>query len=573
MRFSRMFIPTLKETPTDAEVVSHKYLLRAGMIRKVASGIYSFLPVGLRCLRKVEAIIREEMDLAGAQEVLLPSVQPAELWVESGRWELMGEELLRFKDRHGRDFCYGPTHEEIVTDLVRREVRSWRDLPFILYQIQTKFRDEIRPRFGLMRGREFGMKDAYSFDADEEGAEKSYWLMYRTYQRIFERMNLQVRAVEAETGTIGGSFSHEFMVLADSGEDAILYCPACDYAANVEKAEILVELRSLPDDPAALRAAPPAEPVLTKDKKTVEDVSAFLGIAPDRIIKTLVYRTECGDAAVLVRGDREANEHKIKKTLGCQELRLATHHEVEHSVGVEAGFIGPVRLSMRVIADQEIARLRDAVTGANLRDHHLVHVYPGRDFSVERYADLRTADADDPCPRCGTPMKKQRGIEVGHIFMLGTKYSKALNATYLDREGKERPICMGCYGIGVGRTLAAAIEQNHDEQGIVFPLPLAPFAVIVTPVNVHDASLLRASERLYDDLRSKGVEVLLDDRDERAGSKFKDADLLGIPVRVTVGPKGLDQGRVDVKRRGEATPRSVPLEDAVQAIEALLGRQ
>ena len=573
MRFSRMFIPTLKETPTDAEVVSHKYLLRAGMIRKVASGIYSFLPVGLRCLRKVEAIIREEMDLAGAQEVLLPSVQPAELWVESGRWELMGEELLRFKDRHGRDFCYGPTHEEIVTDLVRREVRSWRDLPFILYQIQTKFRDEIRPRFGLMRGREFGMKDAYSFDADEEGAEKSYWLMYRTYQRIFERMNLQVRAVEAETGTIGGSFSHEFMVLADSGEDAILYCPACDYAANVEKAEILVELRSLPDDPAALRAAPPAEPVLTKDKKTVEDVSAFLGIAPDRIIKTLVYRTECGDAAVLVRGDREANEHKIKKTLGCQELRLATHHEVEHSVGVEAGFIGPVRLSMRVIADQEIARLRDAVTGANLLDHHLVHVYPGRDFSVERYADLRTADADDPCPHCGTPMKKQRGIEVGHIFMLGTKYSKALNATYLDREGKERPICMGCYGIGVGRTLAAAIEQNHDEQGIVFPLPLAPFAVIVTPVNVHDASLLRASERLYDDLRSKGVEVLLDDRDERAGSKFKDADLLGIPVRVTVGPKGLDQGRVDVKRRGEATPRSVPLEDAVQAIEALLGRQ
>lgn len=570
MRFSRMFIPTLKETPADAEVISHKYLLRAGMIRKVASGIYSFLPVGLRCLRKVEAIIREEMDLAGAQEVLLPSVQPAELWVESGRWDLMGEELLRFKDRHGRDFCYGPTHEEIVTDLVRREVRSWRDLPFILYQIQTKFRDEIRPRFGLMRGREFGMKDAYSFDVDEEGAEKSYWLMYRTYQRIFERMNLDVRAVEAETGTIGGSFSHEFMVLADSGEDAILYCPACDYAANVEKAELFLDLGSLPDDSAAVRAAPPAEPILTKDKKTVEDVSAFLGIAPDRIIKTLVYKTDCGEAAVLVRGDREANEHKIKKTLGCQQLRLATHHEVEETVGVEAGFVGPVRLSMRVIADQEIARLRDAVAGANLHDHHLLHVYPGRDFSVERYADLRTADADDPCPRCGAPMKKQRGIEVGHIFMLGTKYSKALNATYLDSGGKERPICMGCYGIGVGRTLAAAIEQNHDEQGIVFPLPLAPFAVIVTPVNVHDASLLRASERLYDDLRRKGVEVLIDDRDERAGSKFKDADLLGIPIRVTVGPKGLDQGRVDVKRRGEATPRSVPLEEAVQAIEALL---
>ncbi len=570
MRFSRLFIPTLKETPTDAEVVSHKYMLRSGMIRKVASGIYSFLPVGLMCLRKVESIIREEMDAAGAQEVLLPSVQPCELWIETGRWNLMGEELLRFKDRHGRDFCYGPTHEEIITDLVRREVRSWRDLPFILYQIQTKFRDEIRPRFGLMRGREFGMKDAYSFDLDEEGAEKSYWKMYTTYKKIFERMDLNVRPVEADTGTIGGAFSHEFMVLAESGEDAILYCTGCDYAANVEKAEILSESPLPPIPSTASTEERQPELIPTKGKKTVEDVATYLAITPRQIIKTLIYRTEHKDIAVLVRGDREANERKIRQALSCQELRLATQEEVKHIVGVEAGSIGPVRLSLTILADQEIARLRDAVVGANIDDHHLIHVYPGRDFNVDLYADLRFADTGDPCPRCGTAMKKQRGIEVGHIFMLGTKYSEALRATYLDRNGKERLICMGCYGIGTGRTLAAAIEQNHDEHGIVFPMPLAPFLVIVTPVNVHDSALFRASETIYEQLRLKGIPVLLDDRDERAGSKFKDADLIGIPIRITVGPKGLAQGAVDVKLRWKTSGDLVPLSDAVARVESLI---
>ena len=568
MRFSRMFIPTLKETPAEAEIVSHKYVLRAGMIRKLASGIYSFLPTGLRSLRKVEGIIREEMNRAGGQEVLLPSVQPAELWVESGRWDVMGDELLRFKDRHYRDFCYGPTHEEVITDLVRREVRSYRELPLILYQIQTKFRDEIRPRFGLMRGREFGMKDAYSFDLDEAGAEKSYWIMYDAYKRIFERMGLQFRAVEAETGNIGGSFSHEFMVLAESGEDSLVYCTACEYAANVEKAEIFLE-QGTPQSqwPATAQAM---EAVLTKDKRTVEEVTGFLKVPACRLIKTLIYRTEQGDIAILVRGDREANEHKIKKVMGCDQVRLAANEEVVEIVGVQAGFVGPVGVKTRILADQEIARMEDAVVGANKVDYHLIHVQPGRDFSVERYSDFRTADDGDPCPRCGAVMKKQRGIEVGHIFMLGTKYSQTLRATYLDQEGKEKVIWMGCYGIGIGRTLAAAIEQNHDAEGIRFPFPLAPFTVIITPVNMQDARVVRVSEDLYRAFQDRGVEVLLDDRDERPGRKFKDADLIGVPLRVTVGPKGLEQGKVDVKLRVNKDAEGVPVGDVVDRVVKIL---
>jgi len=572
MRYSRLFLPTIKEVPAEAEVISHQYLLRAGMIRKLASGVYSYLPAGLRSLRKVEAIIREEMNRAGAQEVLLPSVQPAELWQETGRWDIMGPELLRFQDRHKRDFCYGPTHEEVVTDLVRREVRSYRDLPLILYQIQTKFRDEIRPRFGLMRGREFIMKDAYSFDLDAEGAQKSYWAMYEAYKRIFERMGLDFRAVEAETGYIGGSFSHEFMVLAESGEDSILFCTSCDYAANVEKAEIFVEEpgpRAL-DDRQDLKKLPGLEPVFTPGKRTVEEVTTFLGIPASRLVKTLLYKTDRGDVLVLVRGDREANEHKVKKFLDTGSLELRQPGEVESVLGVPAGFVGPVGISLPVVADQEVRRIRDGVVGANRVDHHLLHFDPDRDLPGVRYGDLRFGDAGDACPRCRAPMEKRRGIEVGHIFMLGTKYSEALRATYLDADGKERMISMGCYGIGVGRTLAAAIEQRHDKDGIVFPFALAPFAVIITALNPREPKIQLVSEALYQELLGKGVEVLLDDRDERPGKKFKDADLVGIPLRVTVGPRQLEEGNVEIKLRSEREARVVPAEEALERILSIL---
>ncbi len=569
MRYSQLFLPTLKDVPAEAEVISHQYMLRAGMIRKLASGIYSFLPLGLRALRKVERIIREEMDRAGAQEVFLPSVQPAELWEETGRWALMGDEMLRFKDRHQRDFCYGPTHEEVITDLVRREIRSYRELPLNLYQIQTKFRDEIRPRFGLMRGREFIMKDAYSFDRDEEGAEKSYWVMFEAYKRIFERMDLDFRPVEADTGNIGGSFSHEFMVLADSGEDSIVSCTGCDYAANVEKAEIHPEggETTAPGDGAGGK---PLERVETPGKRTIEEVTGFLGMGPSRLIKTLVYRTNQGDFAVLVRGDREANEQKIRRELNVEGLRLALPEEVEEILGVPAGYVGPVGISLPILADLEVRGMRDAVVGANERDHHLLHFDPARDLREVRFADLRNAEEGDPCPRCGRPMEKKRGIEVGHVFMLGTKYSEAMRATYLDRDGKERPIWMGCYGIGVGRTLAAAIEQNHDGDGICFPFPLAPFQVIITALNPQDSRIREAAESLYAALQEAGVEVLFDDRDERPGRKFKDADLIGIPLRVTVGPRQLEKGQVEVSLRKEGETETVPVEEAAGRLSRIL---
>jgi prolyl-tRNA synthetase len=544
-------------------------MLRAGLIRKVASGIYSFLPVGLRALRKVEKAIREEMDRAGAQEVFLPSVQPAELWEETGRWALMGDELLRFKDRHGRDFCYGPTHEEVITDLVRREVRSYRDLPLNLYQIQTKFRDEIRPRFGLMRGREFSMKDAYSFDQDEEGAEKSYWIMFEAYKRIFERMDLDFRPVEAETGNIGGSFSHEFMVLADSGEDSIVFCTSCDYAANVEKAEIRHEPEGQGDSGKG-KEQEALQLVETKGKRTVEEVTRFLKVDPARLVKSLVYRTEKGDFAVLVRGDREANEYKIKNVLDVETAAMASPEEVEQILGVPAGYVGPVNMSLPILADHPIRMLEDVVVGANVPDHHYLHFDPARDLPTAQFADLSVAQAGDLCPRCGKTMEERRGIEVGHVFMLGTKYSKTLRATFLDPEGKEKPIWMGCYGIGVGRTLAAAIEQNHDRDGICFPFPIAPFSVILTALNPKDPKIRTVGEGLYAALQQKGVEVLLDDRDERPGKKFKDADLIGIPLRVTVGPRHLKEGNIEIKLRREADPVTVPVAGAVDHIFSLL---
>ncbi len=544
MLFSRMLIPTMKENPSEAEAVSHRLLLRAGMIRKVSSGIYDYLPLGLRVLRKVETIVREEMDRAGALEVLLPAVQPAELWQESGRWGIYGKELLRFLDRHERDYCFGPTHEEVITDLVRREVHSYRQLPLNLYQVQVKFRDEIRPRFGLIRSREFIMKDAYSFDVDETGAEACYQRMYEAYNRIFRRCGLKFKVVEADTGPIGGSFSHEFMVLADTGEDLLASCEQCAYAANLEKAEVPMDL-SEPGPPAGEKP----ELVHTPNVRTVEEVAAFLGVRPADIVKTLIYETEKGPVAVLIRGDHEVNEVKVKNLLGVTDLMLAGLIRVQELTGAEVGFAGPVGLNLPIYADQAVARLNAMVTGANRDNHHFTKVHPVRDVEITQAADLRTVTNQDPCPRCGGTLTILRGIEVGHIFKLGLKYSKALEATYLDQEGAEQYTYMGCYGIGVSRIVAAAIEQGHDEHGIIFPMALAPVQVELIPISMNDKAVMDVAAQLHADLEAAGVSVLLDDRDERPGVKFKDCDLLGVPLRVVIGPKNLDKGLAEVKER------------------------
>ncbi len=547
MRYSKMLIPTLREVPAEAEVVSHKLMLRAGMIRKLAAGVYNYLPLGLRVIRKVEQIIREEMNRAGALEVLLPWVQPAELWEESGRWEDYGKELLRFQDRHERWFCLGPTHEEVITDLVRKEVRSYRQLPLNLYQIQTKFRDEIRPRFGLMRGREFGMKDAYSFDTNDQGAEESYQVMFDTYCRIFERCGLKFRAVEAETGPIGGSFSHEFMVLAETGEDIIVSCDSCEYAANLEKAEIGKDRPSKKERGEA--KLKPLEIVSTPGIKTVEEVCVFLKVKPQNLVKTLIYQGDQEPIAALVRGDHEINETKLQRVAGCQRLELAPEELIEQVSGAPLGFTGPVGLKLRLMADQAIGDMVNFVTGANKADAHLLNVNLERDFRVEEFSDLRVAREGNPCPRGEGRLVFGRGIEVGHVFKLGTKYSKAFKATYLDEQGKERLMVMGCYGIGVGRTAAAAIEQHHDEKGIIFPLGIAPFQVLILPVNIKEKRLNEVAENIYQGLQEKGIEVILDDRDERPGVKFKDADLIGIPLRVTLGNRFIKEGVVELKWR------------------------
>lgn len=545
MRYSEMHLPTGREVPSDAEVVSNQLMIRAGMIRKLTSGIYSYLPLGYRVIRKVEQIIREEMNKAGAQEVHLPMVQPAELWQESGRWTFYGKELLRFRDRNNRDYCLGPTHEEVITDLVRHDIKTYRQLPCNLYQIQTKFRDEVRPRFGVMRCREFGMKDAYSFDADEAGAEKSYEKMFVAYNNIFRRCGLKFRPVEADSGSIGGSFSHEFMVMADSGEDAIVFCEKCNYAANLEKAEIL--------KPAAedlqQKEQPAMESVETPDVRTIEEVSTFLNVSPEQIVKTLIFNVDGKPCAVLIRGDHEVNEIKVKNYLGAAELELADDEMIMKATGAPRGFAGAVGIKARVIADYSIMNLVNMVTGANKENYHLKNVNIGRDFQVESFADLRVSQPGDACPRCGGVIKFVRGIEVGHVFKLGTKYSKAMKAVYLDRDGKEKTMIMGCYGIGIGRTVAACIEQNFDSNGIIWPIPLAPFTVIVTPVNIKESDVMKASEDIYRELLACGVESIIDDRDERAGVKFKDADLIGIPLRIIVGSKNLAQGRVELKIR------------------------
>ena len=568
MRFSKMFLPTLKEAPSDAEVISHKLMVRAGMIRKLAAGIYDILPLGLMAQRKVENIIREELNRAGAQEVFLPSIQPAELWQESGRWNLYGRELLRVKDRHDRDFCYGPTHEEVITDLVRREVRSYRQLPLNLYQIQTKFRDEIRPRFGVMRCREFTMKDGYSYDLDEKGVEETYRKMYDAYCNIFRRCGLKFRAVEADTGQIGGSFSHEFMVLADSGEDSVATCEKCDYSANVEKAEI--QQKTEDRRQKTEEELKPMEVVSTPDKKSVEEVSEFLKIEKEKIIKTLIFETENGIVAALVRGDHDVNDAKIKKLLKCDVINLAGEKVVEDVTSAPSGFAGPVGLNLKIVADNSVMGIKNFVTGANLKDAHSINVNINRDFKIDVCGDIRMVKGGDLCPRCDGTLQVYKGIEVGHVFKLGTKYSESLKAVYLDENGKEKLMVMGCYGIGVGRTVAASIEQNHDDNGIIWPMPIAPFQAIILSLNIKNADVVKISENIYQTLRGSGIEVLLDERDERPGIKFKDADLIGMPIHIIIGEKNMKDNKVEIKVRKDGRRIIIPLIDIKDTVAGLI---
>jgi prolyl-tRNA synthetase len=566
MLYSQVYIPTLKEKPAEAEVISHQLMLRAGFIRKLTSGIYSFLPLGVRSLRKMEAILREEMNRAGAQEVLLPALQPAELWQESDRWDKYGKALIRVRDRHNHDYCLGPTHEEVITDLIRHEIRSYRQLPVNLYQIQTKFRDEVRPRFGLMRGREFGMKDGYSFDRDEEGAGRTYQKMFEAYQRIFTRCGLQFKAVEADSGDIGGSYSHEFMVLAESGEDTILSCTACSYAANVERAESIDRVQ-----PGIGEERKDREKKSTPGQKTVEEVTRFLSIPPQRLIKTLIYQTERGPTAVLVRGDQEVNEVKLSKVLDCQDLILADAWKVQDLTGAPVGFAGAVGLSLPLWADQTLKGLKNFVMGANEADAHWVNLNWEIDVKLPQWADIRLVSPGEPCPRCQAVLDAYRGIEVGHVFKLGDKYSRSMKATYLDEQGREQFMIMGCFGIGVGRTVAASIEQNHDKDGIIWPMALTPFQVLITPVEWSPGTDTRqAALTIYEALEQQGIEVLLDDREERPGIKFKDADLIGIPLRVTIGPKGLAEGIVEVRERRTGLVNKVPKDQVVPMIREMV---
>ena len=572
MRYSKMMIPTMKEVPADAQVVSHVLMLRAGMIRKMAAGIYIYLPLGLRSIRKVEKIVREELNKAGAQELMMPIVQPSEIWKKSGRWQKYGPELLRFKDRKGADFCLGPTHEEVITNLFAHEINSYRQLPVNLYQIQNKFRDEIRPRFGLMRGREFVMKDAYSFHLTEDDCRTEYKNMYDTYSRIFSRCGLKYRAVEADTGAIGGSNSHEFQVLANSGEDLILSCDNCAYSANVEMAEtasIEEEVPMLKAEEANLEDLSEVE---TPEQRTIEEVSAFLKVKPSDLCKTLIYHDEDENFfAVCIRGDHDINEMKLARVLGVNSIHLADDENVVKMTGAPLGFAGPVGMKLPVIADHTVKTMTNFVTGANKDQMHLMGVNLDRDFNVERFVDIRLATQGESCPRCGSgKYQAHRGIEVGQVFYLGRVYSEPMGASVLDESGKSVDCTMGCYGIGITRTVAAAIEQNHDDNGIIWPISLAPFDVHITPVIMKNEAIVEAAEKIYNELTSRGVEVLLDDRDERAGVKFKDADLLGLPIRITIGKKGLEQKAVELKLRREGEVEMVPLEKLTARVKDLI---
>jgi len=565
MRWSKYFINTLREVPADADVVSQKLMMRAGMIRKVAAGIYTYLPLGLRSIQKMERIVRDEMNRAGAVELLMPTIQPGELWVESGRWQRYGKELLRVKDRHDRDFVYAPTAEEVITDTIRDTLNSYRQLPVNLYQIQTKFRDELRPRFGLMRGREFSMKDAYSFHASRESLDETYEAMRAAYTKVFHRCALDHVAVEADTGNIGGSASHEFMVLAQSGEDAVVSCPNCRYGANVEKATS----KFFDDEPDPAPAGAIAE-LHTPGTQSIDDVGRFLGKPTSELVKTLIFDTDLGPVMVLVRGDREGNEIKIKNHLGAQWMEMLPDSRFEDATGAPIGYCGPVGTKCkRVLADASLRGRANWIVGGNKRDTHISGANPGRDFAEPEYGDFTTVFAGDPCPRCGTKLEIHRGIEVGHIFKLGTKYSDSMNCTFLDEAGQRASMIMGCYGLGVGRTVAAAVEQSHDDDGIIWPVPIAPFEVVVTQIG-KDESVVSAANDIYEKLIAAGVDALLDDRDERPGVKFKDADLIGFPLRIGVGAKSLANGQVEWSTRKDRAKQLAAPEDAIaRVIEAL----
>jgi prolyl-tRNA synthetase len=564
MRWSTAFIPTFKEVPAEAEVPSHQLMLRAGMLRKLAAGVFTFLPLGWRSLHRVAGIVREEMQRIGAQEIVMPVLQPSEIWEESGRWSVFGRELMRIRDRHDRDFALGPTHEEVITTLVRNTLRSYRQLPQNLFQIQVKFRDEIRPRFGVLRAREFLMKDAYSFHVDDASLDATYRDMHAAYSRIVERCGLEFRVVEADTGVIGGAESHEFMVLADNGESEILSCPACGYAANAERAET-----RLPAVDAAEPGTAPT-PVATPGKRTVEEVSAFLQVQPAELAKTLLFRVGEENVAVMIPGSRELNEAKLARAAGTPEVRMLVDTEVQELSGAAVGFAGPVGLpaGTRIWADTSLRAMRSLITGGNRTDTHLRGVVPGRDFAVEKWDDLVLARAADACPRCPGKLESARGIEVGHIFKLGTKYSERMSAFFLDEKGQERPFVMGCYGFGVSRTVAAAIEQHHDADGIRWPHAIAPFDVVILPLNIADAESVRIASALYDELRGAGVEVLLDDREMRPGAKFKDADLIGIPTRVTIGERGLREDKLEIRDRATGETHEVGRADLARAVLA-----
>ena len=560
-----MHLKTLREVPNEAELASHILLLRGGMIRKLASGIYGYMPLGWRSIRKIENIIREEMDKSGSQEVLMSAIQPAELWQESKRWFAYGPEMWRVKDRHEREFCLGPTHEEIFTDIVRNEISSHRQLPVNLYQIQTKYRDEARPRFGLMRSREFIMKDAYSFDKDEEGLDESYKEMYETYERIFTRCGLTFRAVEADTGAIGGSNSHEFTAISEVGESEITYCNACKMAATTEKAEVADECSE--EDVKEI----PLEKIYTPNTKTITEVAQYLDIDEKKTIKALLFVThddqgeKSGYAIAFIRGDRELNEVKLINALGIHEhqIEFADEAEIADATGAVGGFTGPIGLvNCTVVIDSELTKLKNLCAGANEKNYHIKNVNYGRDYKGDIIADIKTLKANDPCPKCGAPVKHARGIEVGQVFKLGTKYSDSMGAVYKDENQKDKPIVMGSYGIGVSRTLAAIIEQNHDENGIIWPMPVAPYEVMITVVKVKDDVQMELAEKMYDELVEAGIEVLLDDRDERVGVKFKDADLLGVPIRITVG-KGATNKLVEYKLRRDVEKVELHMEEAI----------
>lgn len=566
MRASQLYAPTLRETPAEAEVVSHQLMLRAGMIRKAAGGVYTYMPLALRILRKIESIVRQEMDAKGGQELLMPIIQPAEMWQETGRWNVYGDEMFRLKDRHNRDFCLGPTHEEMITTLVRSDVRSYRQLPLKLYQIQNKYRDERRPRFGLMRGREFIMKDLYSFDKDEDGLNKTYNDMYEAYTNVFNRCGLTFRAVEADAGAIGGSGTHEFMVIADAGEAAIVYCSKCDYAANVEKAEL--KPIQMPEE--VLKTLTTVD---TPGTKSIEAVTALLGICADNTIKTIVYNTDKGIVLALVRGDHEVNEIKVQNIVDCLTIELADEKIITEVLGSNSGFIGPVgtKCSM-VVADTTVMNLYNAVCGANSVDQHYINVNPKRDFTPTKIADIRLIGENDPCPHCALPVQTARGIEVGQVFKLFTKYSKALKATYLDDNGREAPMVMGCYGIGVSRTMAAAIEQHNDESGIVWPAAIAPYHVVIVPISTKDEVQMSFANTIYQDLNACGIEAVFDDRNERPGVKFKDADLIGYPLKVTVGPKATNESVIEVKVRRTGEVFYFDVNNYIDDMKALLAK-